>query len=188
MKNPLNKRYFRELKNDFGKYIALCLFLIVTIGFCSGFLVADGSTPVLQREEPVGVQQRVEQAVDRGDRFGRYQSAAQQLSREVLGGTLHLVEVESDVLAQIGIGARDVDFGHAQADGRATLLRRGLLLELGCFHRGVFRERHGDRFVERERTLGLLRRQPDDGRKCRRRKEGSDCYFHINQCVYGANI
>ena len=44
MKNPLNKRYFRELKNDFGKYIALCLFLIVTIGFCSGFLVADGST------------------------------------------------------------------------------------------------------------------------------------------------
>ena len=24
MKNPLNKRYFRELKNDFGKYIALC--------------------------------------------------------------------------------------------------------------------------------------------------------------------
>ena len=21
MKNPLNKRYFRELKNDFGKYI-----------------------------------------------------------------------------------------------------------------------------------------------------------------------
>ena len=28
MKNPLNKRYFRELKNDFGKYIALCLFLI----------------------------------------------------------------------------------------------------------------------------------------------------------------
>ena len=39
-----------------------------------------------------------------------YQSAAQQLSCEVLGGTLHLVEVESDVLAQIGIGARDVDF------------------------------------------------------------------------------
>ena len=43
MKNPLNKRYFRELKNDFGKYIALCLFLIVTIGFCSGILFAEGS-------------------------------------------------------------------------------------------------------------------------------------------------
>ena len=52
MKNPLNKRYFRELKNDFGKYIALCLFLIVTIGFCSGFLVADGSTKdVYKRQE-----------------------------------------------------------------------------------------------------------------------------------------
>lgn len=43
MKNPLYKRLPRELKADLGKYIALFLFLTLTIGFCSGFLVAGGS-------------------------------------------------------------------------------------------------------------------------------------------------
>ena len=43
MKNPLLKRLPRELKADIGKYIALFLFLTLTIGYCSGFLVADGS-------------------------------------------------------------------------------------------------------------------------------------------------
>lgn len=37
------KRLPRELKNDIGKYIALFLFLTLTIGFVSGFLVADNS-------------------------------------------------------------------------------------------------------------------------------------------------
>ena len=44
MKNPLYKRVPRELKSDFGKYIALFLFLCLTITLVSGFLVADGST------------------------------------------------------------------------------------------------------------------------------------------------
>lgn len=43
MRNPLNKRIPRELKSDFGKYIALFLFLVMTIALVSGFLVADGS-------------------------------------------------------------------------------------------------------------------------------------------------
>lgn len=43
MKNPLNKRIFREFKHDAGKYIVLFLFLTLTIGFVSGFLVAGGS-------------------------------------------------------------------------------------------------------------------------------------------------
>lgn len=43
MKNPLIKRIPREIKADIGKYIALFLFLTLTIGFCSGFLVAGGS-------------------------------------------------------------------------------------------------------------------------------------------------
>ena len=37
------KRIPRELKSDLGKYIALFLFLTLTIGFVSGFLVAGGS-------------------------------------------------------------------------------------------------------------------------------------------------
>ncbi len=43
MKNPLLKRIPRELRDDLGKYIALFLFLTLTIGFVSGFLVADNS-------------------------------------------------------------------------------------------------------------------------------------------------
>ena len=41
MKNPLRKRLLRELKNDIGKYLVIFLFMTATIGFVSGFLVAD---------------------------------------------------------------------------------------------------------------------------------------------------
>lgn len=50
MKNPLYKRLPRELKTDMGKYIALFLFLTLTIGFCSGFLVAGGSMKTAYNE------------------------------------------------------------------------------------------------------------------------------------------
>lgn len=43
MKNPLNKRLPREFLSEFGKYAVIFLFLTVTIGFVSGFLVAGGS-------------------------------------------------------------------------------------------------------------------------------------------------
>ena len=43
MKNPLWKRLPRELKSDFGKYIVIFLLMTLTIGFVSGFLVADDS-------------------------------------------------------------------------------------------------------------------------------------------------
>lgn len=43
MKNPLRKRYIRELKSDFGKYLAIALFMIMLIGLVSGYLVAAGS-------------------------------------------------------------------------------------------------------------------------------------------------
>jgi putative ABC transport system permease protein len=43
MKNPLRKRLFRELKSEIGKYLVIFLLLAGTIGFISGFLVADGS-------------------------------------------------------------------------------------------------------------------------------------------------
>ena len=42
-KNPLRKRYLRELKSDFGKYLAIFLLLLLLIGEISGFLVADKS-------------------------------------------------------------------------------------------------------------------------------------------------
>lgn len=43
MKNPLNRRLPRELKSDIGKYIVIFIFLVATIGFVSGFLVAGSS-------------------------------------------------------------------------------------------------------------------------------------------------
>ncbi len=43
MKNPLRKRFLRDLRSDFGKYIAVFLFLVLFIGIVSGFLVTDNS-------------------------------------------------------------------------------------------------------------------------------------------------
>ena len=43
MKSPLRKRIPRELKVEFGKYLVVFLLMVLTIGFVSGFLVADGS-------------------------------------------------------------------------------------------------------------------------------------------------
>ena len=43
MKNPLRKRILREFFGEFGKYLAIFLFMAATISFVSGFLVASGS-------------------------------------------------------------------------------------------------------------------------------------------------
>ena len=43
MKSPLRKRIPRELRAEFGKYLVVLILMVSTIGFVSGFLVADGS-------------------------------------------------------------------------------------------------------------------------------------------------
>ena len=43
LRNPLWKRLPRELVGDIGKYLVIFLFMTATIGFVSGFLVADES-------------------------------------------------------------------------------------------------------------------------------------------------
>ncbi len=43
MKNPLNKRFARDLKKEIVKYLAIFLFMSLTIGFISGFLIAGDS-------------------------------------------------------------------------------------------------------------------------------------------------
>lgn len=43
MKNPINRRYLRELRDDFGKYVVLFLFMAGMIALVSGFLVANDS-------------------------------------------------------------------------------------------------------------------------------------------------
>lgn len=43
MKSPLIRRIPRELKGEIGKYLVIFIFMAATIGFISGFLVADDS-------------------------------------------------------------------------------------------------------------------------------------------------
>ncbi len=43
MKNPLWKRIPKELVTDIGKYLVIFLFMVLCIGFISGFLVAGNS-------------------------------------------------------------------------------------------------------------------------------------------------
>ena len=45
-KNKLNKRYFRELKSDFSKYLVLFVFVVGMVAIVSGFLVATDSITV----------------------------------------------------------------------------------------------------------------------------------------------
>lgn len=76
MKNPLNKRILRLLKEEWGKYLAIFLFMVATIGFVSGFLVADNSmlTSYNQSFEKYNIE---------NGHFELYQQANQQLLNEL---------------------------------------------------------------------------------------------------------
>ena len=41
MRNPMNKRFFRELKSDLGKYLVIFLFIVMVVSVVSGFLAAN---------------------------------------------------------------------------------------------------------------------------------------------------
>lgn len=46
MKNPLNKRLPRDMKHNFGRYFVIFMFLTLTIGLISGYLVANTSMQI----------------------------------------------------------------------------------------------------------------------------------------------
>ncbi len=50
MRNPLYKRLPREMKEDFGKYLVIFVLMVLSIGFISGFLVADNSMLVAYKD------------------------------------------------------------------------------------------------------------------------------------------
>ena len=41
MRNPMNKRFFRELKSDLGKYLVIFLFIVMVVSVVSGFLIVN---------------------------------------------------------------------------------------------------------------------------------------------------
>ena len=53
MKNPLNKRYKRAIKNDFAKYLVIFLLLVLMISAVSGFEVANNSVTKTIKENEI---------------------------------------------------------------------------------------------------------------------------------------
>lgn len=53
IRNPLNKRYARELKHDAVKYLAIFVFLTALVAMLTGFLVAGSSTLITAQRSKV---------------------------------------------------------------------------------------------------------------------------------------
>lgn len=110
MKNPLNRRLTRELKGELGKYLVILILLIATIGFVSGFLVADGSMLTAYNEsfEKYNIE-------DGHFTVVKQMNKAQKKNVEVLGVTLYdlfYVEetlVTNDSTLRIFPDRKDVD-------------------------------------------------------------------------------
>lgn len=84
MKSPLRKRLLRELRSEAGKYLVIFLLLIGSIGFVSGFLVADGSMIAAYNEsfERYNIE-------DGNFRLAKQANAAQRKAIQSLGVTLY---------------------------------------------------------------------------------------------------
>jgi putative ABC transport system permease protein len=83
-RSPLRKRVLRELKSDFGKYAVIFLLLVTTIGFVSGFLVAD--TSMIRAYEEGYTKYKIE---DGNFRVAHALSRSRQQKVEALGVTLY---------------------------------------------------------------------------------------------------
>lgn len=84
MKNPLRKRLLRELRSECGKYLVIFLLLVSSIGFVSGFLVADGSMIIAYEEsfEKYNIEDGHFELQEKANK-------AQQKSLQALGITLY---------------------------------------------------------------------------------------------------
>ena len=145
-------------------------------------LSADESeAAVLHLEEPVGLEHGGDQPLNTLQQGGvGDQSASEEFSGKFLCRGLEVVEIHAYILSQIGIGPGDVDLGHAQTYGGATLLLGGAFLVTGGFHGGILRERDGNRFFERKHLFAGL---CETGRRqCRSRRDGDleNCFHTVS--------
>lgn len=84
MKNPLNRRIFREIREGFGKYLVIFILMTASIGFVSGFLVADTSMITAYNESFDRYK------IEHGHfRAAKFLNKAQRKSAEALGITLY---------------------------------------------------------------------------------------------------
>ena len=136
----------------------------------------ESQTAVLQRKRPVG-RHRSAQHLRNGGKVGRRDHAAlKNLSGEILHRGLHIVEIDLDVLAQIGVAARDADLRHAQTDGGTAFLLCRAAVELGGPNGRIVRERHFERLFQRQRPSLLLCGELHDGRQDENNQRD---FFHI---------
>lgn len=84
MKNPLNRRIIREIREGFGKYLVIFILMTASIGFVSGFLVADTSMITAYQESFDRYN------IEHGHfRAAKFLNKAQRKSAEALGITLY---------------------------------------------------------------------------------------------------
>lgn len=83
-RSPLRRRLWRELRSEWSKYLAVFLLMVSTIGFVSGFLVADNS--MLAAYEEGFVKYNIE---DGNFTLSRQANRAQRKAIEAAGVTLY---------------------------------------------------------------------------------------------------
>lgn len=129
MKNPLRKRYPRELKNDLGKYIVIFLLLFIAIGFTSGFEVADGS---------------MIQAYD--ESFTKYNVEDGHFSTERKMNTAQRKAVETHGIKVYDLFYYDAAFDN-DSDIRIFKIREDI--DLQCLMEGEYPQKNGEIAIDR---------------------------------------
>ena len=136
----------------------------------------ESQTAVLQRQCPAGRHRSAQHLRNGGDVVRRDHAALKDLSREILHRRLHIVEIDFDVLTQIGVTARDADLRHTQTDGSAALLLCGAAVELGGPNGRIVRKRHFECLFQRQRPPLFLCGKLHDGRQGEHNQRD---FFHI---------
>lgn len=125
MRSPLNKRLPREFKGEFGKYAVIFLFMLLTIGFVSGFLVAGDSMIVSYDES-----------------FDKYQIEHGHFvtKEEISASVLRKLETEGTTIEKLYYKDEDID---REAGGTMRLYKIRENMNLICVMDGKLPE-HAD--------------------------------------------
>ncbi len=143
MRNPLTKRYPRELRNNLGKYLGLFLMMVFAVSFTSGFLLAASSieTIVGDMKQTYRIEdgrfscdfEPDDEALDAVRKLGvtLYEDFWKQVDLDLKGG-----DGATDITARVYANRAMVDLA-AYAEGRAPKAADEIALDR------VFCENHG---------------------------------------------
>lgn len=129
VKSPLHKRLLRELRSEFGKYLVIFILLTFSIGFVSGFLVADGSMIIAYNES--FTKYNIE---DGHFTLNNEANKAQTKAIEALGVTLCDISYYEEVLDN---------------DSTIRIFRNRTQMNLACLMEGAFPTQPGEIAIDR---------------------------------------